>query len=78
MYASPWSPPAFMKTNNDILHGGKLKPEFYQSWANYYVKFFQAYTKEDIPFWGLTCRMNQWLCRNGNLVITAQKKKEIL
>jgi glucosylceramidase len=54
MFASPWSPPAFMKTNNDILHGGKLKPEFYQSWANYYVKFFRAYTKEDIPFWGLT------------------------
>jgi glucosylceramidase len=54
MYASPWSPPAFMKTNNDILHGGKLKPEFYQSWADYYIKFFQAYAKENIPFWGLT------------------------
>ena len=34
MYASPWSPPAFMKTNNDMLQGGKLKPEFYQPWAN--------------------------------------------
>lgn len=54
MYASPWSPPAFMKANNDMLHGGKLKPEFYQSWANYYIKFFQAYAKENIPFWGLT------------------------
>ena len=38
MYASPWSPPAFMKTNGNMLQGGKLKPEFYQSWANYYVK----------------------------------------
>ncbi|QEC66916.1 glycosyl hydrolase [Panacibacter ginsenosidivorans] len=54
MFASPWSPPAFMKTNNDILHGGKLKPEFYQSWADYYIKFFQAYAKDNIPFWGLT------------------------
>src|ERR1043165_6334528 len=28
IFASPWSPPAFMKDNNDMLHGGRLKPEF--------------------------------------------------
>ena len=33
LFASPWSPPAWMKDNNDMLHGGKLKPEFYDSWA---------------------------------------------
>ena len=54
LFASPWSPPAFMKTNNDILHGGKLKPEFYQSWANYYTKFIRAYEREGIPVWGIT------------------------
>jgi glucosylceramidase len=43
-----------MKTNNDMLHGGKLKPEFYQSWANYYVKFIKAYETAGIPVWGLT------------------------
>lgn len=37
-YISPWSPPAFMKDNNSKLQGGKLLPEFQQSWANYYVK----------------------------------------
>src|SRR5262249_48103462 len=37
LFASPWSPPAFMKTNNNMLQGGKLKPEFYQSWANYFT-----------------------------------------
>ena len=26
--ASPWSPPAFMKTNGDMNHGGKLKKEY--------------------------------------------------
>ena len=25
MFVSPWSPPAWMKDNNDMLHGGKLK-----------------------------------------------------
>ncbi len=54
IFGSPWSPPAFMKDNNDMLHGGKLKPEFYQSWANYYTKFIKAYQKEGIPVWGIS------------------------
>jgi glucosylceramidase len=54
IFASPWSPPAFMKDNNNMLHGGKLKPEFYQSWANYYTKFIKEYQKEGIPIWGIT------------------------
>lgn len=54
LFVSPWSPPAFMKDNNDILHGGVLLPEFAQSWANYYVKFIREYEKEGIPVWGLT------------------------
>ena len=52
LFASPWSPPAWMKDNNDILHGGKLKPDFYQSWANYYTKFIKTYEKEGIPDMG--------------------------
>jgi len=54
LFASPWSPPAFMKDNNDILHGGVLLPEFAPSWALYYAKFIKAYEKEGIPIWGLT------------------------
>ena len=54
LFVSPWSPPAFMKDNNDILHGGVLLPEFAQSWANYYAKFIKAYEKEGIPVWGLS------------------------
>src|SRR6185295_15572564 len=38
IFGSPWSPPAFMKSNNDMLHGGKLKPEFYPAWANYFTR----------------------------------------
>jgi glucosylceramidase len=54
IFASPWSPPAFMKDNNDILHGGRLKPEYYASWANYYTKFIKAYQGEGIPIWGIS------------------------
>jgi len=54
LFASPWSPPAWMKDNGDMLHGGKLKPEYYDSWARYYGKFIHAYEKEGVPIWGLT------------------------
>lgn len=54
LFASPWSPPAFMKTNGEMLHGGKLKPESRQAWASYYTKFVAAYAREGIPIWGIT------------------------
>ncbi len=53
-YASPWSPPAWMKTNDDMKHGGKLKPEYRQTWADYFVKYVKAYAAEGVPMWGLT------------------------
>lgn len=54
LFASPWSPPAFMKSNKSMLQGGKLLPEFYQPWANYFVKYIRAIEKEGIPIWGVT------------------------
>lgn len=53
-YVSPWSPPAFMKSNGDMLKGGSLLPDYYDSWALYYAKFIQEYEALDIPIWGLT------------------------
>jgi glucosylceramidase len=37
-----------------MLRGGQLKPEYYQTWADYYVKFVQEYKKEGINIWGLS------------------------
>ena len=54
LFASPWSPPAWMKDNGDMLHGGKLKPEFAEAWARYYVAFIRAYEKAGVPIWGMT------------------------
>ncbi|MBF4470122.1 glycoside hydrolase family 30 protein [Flavobacterium sp. HJJ] len=54
LYASPWSPPAFMKSNKNMLKGGTLLPEFFQPWADYYTKFVKAYEKEGMPIWGIT------------------------
>ena len=54
LYISPWSPPAWMKDNNTMLQGGKLLPKYYQSWANYYIKYIQSLESRGIPVWGLT------------------------
>jgi glucosylceramidase len=54
IFASPWSPPAWMKTNGSMLQGGKLKPEYRDSWARYYARFVEEYEKEGVPIWGLT------------------------
>ena len=49
LYVSPWSPPAWMKTSTNMLQGGKLKPEFAASWANYFAKFIKAYEQAGVP-----------------------------
>lgn len=45
---SPWSPPAFMKTNGEKNHGGKLKKEYYGMWAEYFCKYIQEYRAKGV------------------------------
>ena len=54
LFASPWSPPAWMKSNHDMLRGGKLLPQFADTWARYVAAFVKAYAKEGVPIWGVT------------------------
>lgn len=56
MLASPWSPPAYMKTNGEMNHGGKLKQEYAELWAEYFVKFINAYKKEGIIISSVTAQ----------------------
>ncbi len=79
IFASPWSPPAFMKDNNDILHGGKLKPEFYQSWANYYTRFIKAYQAEGIPIWGISIQNEPMATQRWeSCIYTAEEERDFL
>ena len=52
--ASPWSPPPWMKTNNQMNHGGKLKEEFQDTWAEYYCKYIEFYERDGVPIWGIS------------------------
>src|SRR6185436_2691447 len=79
IFGSPWSPPAFMKDNNDILHGGKLKPEFYQSWASYYAKFIRAYQAEGIPIWGLSIQNEPMATQKWeSCIYSAEEERDFL
>ncbi|MGC6456398.1 MAG: glycoside hydrolase family 30 protein [Coraliomargaritaceae bacterium] len=78
-YASPWSAPAFMKDNKNMLYGGKLLPEYRDTWALYYAKFIQAYEKEGIPVWGITIQnepaaVQRWESMN----YTAEEERDFL
>src|SRR6266850_4081986 len=79
LFASPWSPPAFMKTNNDMLHGGRLKPEFYQAWANYYTRFIKAYQREGIPVWGITIQNEPMATQRWeSCIYSAEEERDFL
>jgi glucosylceramidase len=51
--ASPWTAPPWMKDNKKWI-GGKLLPEYNDTWALYFSKYIDAYKKEGIDIWGLT------------------------
>jgi glucosylceramidase len=56
LFASPWSPPDWMKSNGQMNGGGKLLPEYRESWADYFVKYIRAYEEEGIAIWGVTAQ----------------------
>ncbi len=79
LYVSPWSPPAFMKDNKNMLRGGKLLPEFYPSWALYYTKFIKAYEELDIPIWGLTIQNEPMATQTWeSCIYTAEEERDFL
>jgi len=55
--ASAWTAPAWMKDNKQYYqngYGGSLLEEYYQVYADYLVKYLEAYKQEGIDFWGIT------------------------
>ena len=75
---SPWSPPAWMKTNNDT-RGGRLKPEYYAAYAKYLVKYIQQMKAEGITIDAITVQ-NEPLHpgNNPSILITAPEEKDFV
>lgn len=54
LLASPWSPPAWMKTNGEMNNGGQLKPEYRDVWARFLARYLTELKKQSLPIWALT------------------------
>jgi glucosylceramidase len=79
LLASPWSPPAWMKSSGKMNNGGKLKPEFAALWARCFVLFIEAYARQGIPIWGVTVQNEpQATQRWDSCIYTAQEERDFI
>ena len=53
IFASPWSPPGWMKTGGSIA-GGYMRRKYLDVYGDYFVKFLRAYADEGIPIHAVT------------------------
>lgn len=53
-FAATWSPPTWMKTNDKPSGFGFLKPEYYQKYAEYIMKFVEAYKNNSLDIWAVS------------------------
>ncbi|KAM9368391.1 uncharacterized protein LRP34_011600 [Phaethornis superciliosus] len=60
LLASPWTSPAWMKSNGDVRGKGTLKGQagdkYHKTWANYFIKFLDEYSKHNVTFWAVTAQ----------------------
>ena len=76
---APWSPPPFMKTNGEMNHGGKLKEEYKELWAKYYVRFIEEYRSIGIDI-SFTSIQNEPMATQtwDSCIYTAQDEAEFV
>ncbi|MGB3006594.1 MAG: glycoside hydrolase family 30 protein [Chitinophagaceae bacterium] len=77
--ASPWTAPPWMKDNNN-WKGGKLLPQYRQTWALYFEKYIKAYKNEGIDIWGVTVE-NEPLGNGNNwesMIFTPEEMTEFV
>ncbi|MDH3381968.1 MAG: glucosylceramidase [Flavobacteriaceae bacterium] len=75
---SPWSPPTWMKDNNNSI-GGSLLPQYYNVYANYFVNYIQQMKKQDITIDAITIQ-NEPLHpgNNPSMLMTAEQQAEFI
>jgi glucosylceramidase len=53
LFSSPWSPPGWMKAGGSML-GGSIRQRYFGAYAQYFVKFLQAYAAKGVPIQAVT------------------------
>ncbi len=76
---SPWSPPPFMKTNGEKNHGGKLKEEYRDLWAEYFCRYIKEYHNRGIQIKRISIQNEPAAVQTwDSCVYTAKEEKEFL
>ncbi len=79
LLASPWSPPAWMKTSGRMNGGGKLRPECARAWARCYVRFIEAYAAEGVPIWGVSVQNEPMATQRwDSCLYTAEEERDFV
>ena len=79
LLASPWSPPAWMKSNGQMNGGGSLLPQYRAVWAQYFVKFIEAYAQEGVPIWGVTVQNEPMAVQRwDSCIYTAEEERDFV
>ncbi|XP_017480969.1 PREDICTED: glucosylceramidase [Rhagoletis zephyria] len=52
--AAAWSPPRWMKTNNAWTGSSRLKKEYYQTWADYHLRWLELWEENGLPLWAIS------------------------
>lgn len=76
---TPWSPPAFMKTNSNRKKGGKLKPEYRHMWAEYICRYIREFQNRGFQIQRISVQnepnaVQTW----DSCQFTAEEEKEFL
>ncbi|MDU4694202.1 MAG: glycoside hydrolase family 30 beta sandwich domain-containing protein [Paenibacillus sp.] len=79
LFGSPWSAPGWMKTSGSMI-GGELKREHYEAYANYFVRYVEAYAKHGLSIYAVTPQ-NEPLYVPGHypgMLMTAEMQTEFV
>lgn len=79
LLASPWSPPAWMKTSGRMNGGGALRPECRGAWARCYARFIEAYEAEGVPIWGVSVQNEPAATQSwDSCIYTAEEERDFV
>lgn len=79
LFASPWSPPGWMKTTGIMNEGGRLKPEYRDAWARLFVRYIKEYRSRGVNIWGLTVQNEPAATQRwDSCIYTAEEEKDFV
>ncbi|MBQ2668597.1 MAG: glycoside hydrolase family 30 protein [Clostridia bacterium] len=79
IFASPWSPPYWMKSNGNVRFGGKLLDEWKTPWAEYVAKYLESCKAEGIDIPAMTIQNEPWAVQTWeSCQYTAEDEAELI